>query len=74
MTPQRFRTIRTRLNLSQARLAEALGLAGGANYISRMERGRAPISRPIATHMALIDLVDGTAEVLAMGRHAPEGK
>jgi DNA-binding transcriptional regulator YiaG len=43
MTPQQVRTIRERLGLTQAQLAEALDVQ--PNTVARWERGELPISR-----------------------------
>jgi transcriptional regulator with XRE-family HTH domain len=52
MTGAELRTLRQRLQWTQARLAEALGVA--PNTVARWERGELGISEPVARLIGLI--------------------
>lgn len=52
VTPQELRTTRDRLGLTQAQLADALGMH--ANTVACMERGEKPISRRTTAALELL--------------------
>jgi transcriptional regulator with XRE-family HTH domain len=52
MTGKRFKQIRTRLGLTQTRLAELLGV--WANTVAVWERGEKPIPGPVELAMQLL--------------------
>jgi transcriptional regulator with XRE-family HTH domain len=54
MTPERFRAIRQRAGLSQARLAALLRLSDGRT-IRRYEAGERPIPGPVSLLMEMLD-------------------
>ena len=60
MTPAELKAIRVALGLTQVKFAARLGLspANGANYISKMEGGREPISKRTARMLAAIAFTD----------------
>ena len=52
MTGKRFKQIRLKLGLTQAQLAEILGVA--SNTVAVWERGEQPISGPVELAMKLL--------------------
>jgi len=52
VTGKRFKQIRLKLGLTQARLAEVLGVA--SNTVAVWERGEQPISGPVELAMKLL--------------------
>ena len=63
MTPTELRTLRTRLNLSQAALAQLLGYKSGAQHIWRKESGRQAITqRDVIMLRTLADIADGESK------------
>ncbi len=54
MKPTELKTIRVELGLSQAKLAEALGVA--SNTVARWERGKLEIAHPAILSLALEQL------------------
>lgn len=55
MTPAEFKAIRSKLGLSQSRLAAFLGLRS-KSHISRIENGKQIVTGPVARLMLLLDV------------------
>lgn len=55
MTPDKFKAIRLRADLSLAGLAKVLRLSDGARYIRMIEKGERTPSGPITLLMELLD-------------------
>lgn len=54
MTPTEFKTIRSKLGLSQPQLAAFLGLRS-KSHVSRIENGKQIVTEPVARLMLLLD-------------------
>ena len=72
MTPAEFKSIRSKLGLSQSQLASFLGLRS-KSHISRIENGKQRVVEPVAHLMLLLDyygvrLLDTLRRINVSGR------